>query len=139
MSDSVLTDWATWLESEDVGATRGVTVFTGRLPQIDGAAIALLLYSSGRPAFTMPGDGDDAYLPALERPALQLFVKHTNYDEGFALIRALYKATLRLCNVVVGDTRFVAMVPVQSPFYVGDNEEGLPMFSVNFEGEVCGA
>lgn len=136
----VLIDWATWLQTCGVG-TRGTVVFDGRLPDLPGLRVAVLNYASARPDFTMPNTDDAAgYLPSIQRPAVQVFVKGGNGPTGFAdasaKMRQAFEASVQLVNRTVGSTRFVNVNPVQSPTFVGDNESGEPMFSVNFECEV---
>lgn len=58
----------------------------------------------------------------LERPGLQVYVRHESYEQGYNIIRNVYN----ILNKQVGFN------PQQSPFYVGRNEKNYAEFSVNY-------
>lgn len=58
----------------------------------------------------------------LERPGLQVYIRHESYEQGYTIIRQIYD----ILNKQVGFS------PQQSPFYVGRNEKNYAEFSVNY-------
>lgn len=134
MNEKFLKDLAAWLESEALAFEHGITVFSGNLPNTDADAVALVLYGASRGVYVM--DTEDAK-PVAVRPLVQCITRFADFDEGMRIAFVAHNALIKMTGVVWEGVRIVNVDPLQSvPFYVGDTESGLPMFSCNYEIEV---
>lgn len=136
VTEYLLEDIAEWIESEAIGLAHGTTIFSGRLPDTDGPSVAVLLYSARPPVDVMDTEDNQ---PVADRPMVQLLVRHTDYKLGLKSAIAAHKALLTVRGLVFLHTRFLAVHPQQSPFYVGDDTSGDPLFSSNYELETTEA
>lgn len=133
-TEGLLRDMADWLESESIGLNHGAQVFSGVLPDVETPAVALIEYGAGPAVWFMdPEDGQ----PAAQRALVQCLCKNSNYDAARATAHAAHAAILRMSGQLWQSVRIVNINPIQSrPFYVGDDADGDPMFSCNYEVEV---
>lgn len=97
-----------------------VDVKLGDLP--DGNGVGL---------FNTQGQSPDFFFDetTIEKPGLQVLVRHKSYEKGFEIIRGIFDKL----NTLEG------FKPSQSPFFIGRNEKNYAEFSVNYivleEGE----
>lgn len=134
MNPYLLADMADWLETESIGVVHGVSLFSGRLPDTENNAIALLLYGANPASFVMDPEDNQ---PITERPTVQMLVRHEDFDAGLRTAIEAHRALLRLAGQTFQHTRFKDVAPIQSvPFYTGDDADGDPLFSCNYVIEV---
>ncbi len=130
MSVGLLVDLCMHIESgSTTGLIQQTNLFGGKLPATPVNACALLRTGSRAPEFVM-----GRVLPWREYYLLQAFVRHQNYTIGEAWIHDAYRLLSELVNVTVNNgPRIVECKPQQAPGYLGENEDGHNLFSVNFE------
>lgn len=137
MNEFLLQDIAEWLASESIDLTHGVSLFSGRLPDSDVNAVALLHYGSRGSVNVMDTEDNAA---VADKPLVQAFTRYremSDEPEGMRVALAVHASMLRLHGETVGHHRFIAVTPVSGvPFYVGDNESGAQLYSCNYEVEV---
>lgn len=127
----LLKDIAEWFESESIGLEHGAKMFSGRLPDTEQDAVAVLHYASGRPVTVLSDDG----VPVADKPLVQVLTRFADYEIGFETAIKAHNAMIALHGVTFLHTRFVSVMPLQSPFYIGDTEDDRPLFSCNYELE----
>lgn len=139
MNEYLLQDIAEWLETESIGLTHGVTVFSGRLPDNGDQvvnAVAILLSGSATPVYVMDRDENRS---VADRPRVQILTRYRETDDdpkGLRVAMAVHRAMEKLGGETIGHTRFIAVEPIQTPFYVGDDGTGDSLHSCNYSLEV---
>ena len=121
-------DLLAYLHQLGVGI-QGQTLFAGGFPLAIEAEGVALLESSGLAPLETHDDKGVAY----EQRGLQVLSRALDYNRAALLIRQAFDALVPLKNVVIGATDFLAVVPRQSPFHIGPDENERQMFSVNFD------
>jgi len=121
-----LDDIATYLEDTGHGS-RGTNMFIGFRPPKPDSAVTLYEYA-GIPPQT---------LVEAERPGLQITVRTTkgtnDYQTGKATTKAITDELHDTKNILINGTRYTHIVARQSPFPMGRDESGRPIFAVNFD------
>jgi Bacteriophage minor capsid protein len=119
---------AAYLQTQGQG-TLGVDLFGGFLPDTTtggGNARALLEYPGGGIVRVMGGI-------AWELATVQLLTRHRSLATAQAWARAAYLALEAMPAGTYSGIRISAVNAKQPPGYVGDDANGLPLVSVNFE------
>ncbi len=73
-------------------------------------------------------------LPSREQYNVQLLVRHTAYTLGEMWIFDAHRILEAVVHTIVNNgPQIIECRPTGSPGYVGDNEDGLCLFSCNYE------
>lgn len=130
MSVGVLTDLSRHVESYSTEAlVDGVNMFGGKLPIAPENCVAFLRFPGGPPAYVM-----GRALPSLEQYNVQVLVRHRSYTLGERWIFDVHRILTVLTHTFVNNgPRVLECRPSATPGYVGDNEDGLCLFSCNYE------
>ena len=100
------------------------------ITEID-VTIGSIVDGNGVGLFNTQGQPTDFYFDetTIEKPGLQVIVRHKSYEKGFEIINNIYKKLNKL----------EGFKPQQSPFFIGRNEKDYAEFSENYivleEGE----
>lgn len=123
----LLDDIASYLQTQGLG-TLAVDLFLGTSPPDPDATIVIREYGGGQPVFLATG-GEPAY----EYPRFQLTCRGVDYVSARDRAERCYRALSRIANQQVGTSWYLRVVPLQSPFPVGQDESDRELMVANFE------
>lgn len=130
MSVGLMTDLAMHVEAySQVGLTQGLNLFGGVLPDGSDNAVALLRFAGPPPEYVF---GRAA--PSREFYGVQCLVRHADYATGELWAFDAYAVLQSIVNTTINNgPRVVECKPSNAPAFVGYTDDGLCLFSANFE------
>lgn len=115
------------LAAQAVG-TFGTTIFIGRMPDEPTAAIAIMGYPGMQPQYV-----HNQATPGYERPRFQVMARAATWTAADTLIRAAFAALASVRNLTINATRYLAFLPLQSPFEIQRDVNDQYMHAFNIE------
>lgn len=125
----LLAELGAYLATEGVG-TVGTTIFYGGLPDSPDNCLALLEYGGRAPEHDL---GTTALRH--EYPRVQVLTRNTVYLTGIKKAQDVTHAFTAVRNTTLSDVGYKGIDPVQSPFSLGQDNNGRWVFACNYE--VC--
>jgi hypothetical protein len=131
----VLDDLAVYLQAQGLG-TRSQTIFEGRIPSdAPGSGVADQIIT----LFAVPGlppqHVHDIVGPAVDQPVVQVRVRGSAAQGGYAAMWTQAEQAYRLLdsvrNQVVNGTFYQAILALQSPFGLGEDQYQRPFLAFN--------
>lgn len=122
----LITDLSTYLQTNGIG-TEGTNLFIGRLPEVDGQNVVVMLDQTG-------GVEPQKDLPIIT-PTVQVTVRATTYSGGIAKINAIYTLLHRKDDslvLVLGGVDVMNCFALQEPTHLGEDDSGRHLFTCNF-------
>ena len=121
MSTSVTDDIATWLADKGIG-TKGTSIFRGYLPPTPVDCLGV--FASGGSAADLVGN--------IDNPSVQVLVRASSYTNAETVAYNVFNNLHGVTETTIGNTRYLLIEALQDPVFVGQNENGHYLFSVNF-------
>ena len=125
---SLLSDVATYLDSQLASLTLGTNLFLGRLPDGPDTCVALIESGGMAPSATM-ADGK----PLVSRPRIQVFVRAKAYSDAETLASSVWNALEGVLNENLTATRYYNITAVQSPFSLERDAQDRQVMTQNFQ------
>lgn len=120
---------AALLEARGVG-TRGVDLFDNGLTPAPDAQVAIQEYGGDAPEFLHDRDG-----VGYELRRFQLSVRAPSFDAAQLLAEAAHGVLTGVRNTTLSGTWYRRIVPLQSPFPLGQDQNGRHRFACNYRAE----
>jgi hypothetical protein len=121
MSNAPSVDVKSWLSTAGVG-TFGTDLFIGKEPSSPDNCVSV------KDTGGFPPERHANY-----RPTVQVLVRNNGYLDGYAKAAAVYTALHEKTNTSVSTTRYLHVLAMGEIIYVGQDEAGRCLFSLNFE------
>ncbi len=114
--------------------TIGTNLFLGDMPDTPDVCAAVFESTSAGPTMTFGGTG----IPQLESPNVMLWVRHTSYATGRALMETCWQklsqiANENLTNEDAASVLYQRVEPMASPVLMSRDDLRRVLFSANFE------
>lgn len=126
---SLLSDLGGYLDSQSASITLGTNFFYSTVPESPDNCVALIEESGVSPMFTQGSNG----LPVIERPQVQILVRHTSYETGRSLIEDLYRILTQVTNQSISGTTYLRVAAVSSPVMIERDDNRRCIFTCNFD------
>jgi len=118
-------DMANYLAAAGLGLVVGTNLFTGREPNSPANTATIYDTPGDAPMLTMDNVRYDY-------PAIQVRVRNTGYQAGWALIDSIRTALHGLAHVTQGGAVYELVKCDQEPFLLDYDESNRPRFVCNF-------
>lgn len=127
---TLLDDVGTYLQTNGVG-TIGTTLFLSYMPEAPDLCVAVYEFVGLQPMQTMSGAADVKN----ERPRLQIAARGApqDYVAARAKVQTCYGLLCNLVDSVLGTTRYISFVPIDSPAPIGRDDSQRPTIVCNFQ------
>lgn len=126
---SLLADLGGYLDSNSSSITLGTNFFYSTIPESPDNCVALIEDGGVTPLFTQGSNN----LPVIERPEVQIIVRHTSYETGRALANELYRILTQVANQTINGTRYLRVQAIATPALFNRDDNRRSLFSCNFE------
>jgi hypothetical protein len=123
----LLEDLSYAIEVAGVGV-RGQDLFAGRMPEEPDEVIALMSYPGEAPVFTHDRPGEINY----ERPRAQVMVRSRYRANAEAKAQAILVALSAIVEQEIQGTRYLRVIPLQSPFVAGRDNNDRTLIACNY-------
>ena len=126
---ALLDEVGTYIAANVSDLTLGTNLFLSMLP--DSPAICAALYSvtSDVPYFTMNGSTSE---PVLENPRIMLYVRHSSYATGEALVYTVWKQMTEVSDETLSSVEYLRLQALGSPEFLERDENFNTIWSANF-------
>lgn len=124
---SLLDEIGAYLEQNAIGK-RGIDLFLSKLPASPDAAIAVIETGGTGPDYVL-GQSQPTY----ENPSFQVIVRDKSYKSAREKAGRVWDLLARVANLPLGAGRYLQIVPVQSPFDLGPDENQREQVVANYE------
>jgi hypothetical protein len=131
---ALLEDLGGYLDTQSASITLGTNFFLGYLPETPSDCVALLGMDGASPLFTHGATNT----PAIERPNVQLLVRHSSYATGQSLSETLYRILTAIANQSISGTTYLRVSAMDFPAFVERDQNRRSLFSTNFEVQRLG-
>lgn len=121
---SVVSEIGSQLQSAGVG-TVGTNLFEGLLPESPAEAVAVLEHTGLTPIRT-------SGRVAVERPSVEILVRHTDYESGYTKAKAVRTALQNFTGTILG-VRYLEVTMAGSIYVLGTDELRRFLFALHFK------
>ena len=125
----VLEDLGGYLDTQLAALTAGTNLFYGLLPETPNVCVSLYENAGAPPNFTMGSNN----LPQLERPQLQVFVRHTSYSTGRDLADSVYRVLTQISNATINSNSYLRVEAISSFSVLQRDDSRRVLFVSNFD------
>ena len=128
----VLDDIASYIDANSTALTLGTNFFKGGIPATTAGTVLGLYESGGLPPVWAFGGSNPVY----ERVRVQIISRSTKYSTARSRAETVYALLDRIANstsISSSGPRYVMIAAVQSPFYIGPDDQNRPQISCNFD------
>jgi hypothetical protein len=127
---ALLDEVGTYVSANVSGLTLGTNLFLSMLP--DSPAICAALYSvtSDVPYFTMNGSTSE---PVLENPRVQLYLRHSSYATGEALMYTIWKQMTEVSDDTLSGVSYLRLQALGSPQFLERDDNFNVLWTTNFQ------
>ena len=125
----VLEDLGGYLDTQTGQLTAGTNLFYGLLPDTPAICVSLYENAGASPLSTM----GSVNLPVLERPQLQVFVRHTSYSTGRDLADTIYRILTQIANATINSNTYLRVEAISSFAVLERDESRRVIFVSNFD------
>lgn len=126
---TLLSDLGGYLDTQSSSITLGTNFFYSTIPESPDICVALIEDSGVSPVFTQGTNG----LPVIERPQVQILVRHTSYETGRALIESLYRILTQIANQSISGTTYLRVAAIATPTMIERDDNRRCLFTCNFD------
>jgi hypothetical protein len=113
--------------ANDTGYSVGNQLFKGNLPPVPDKAIAIL---------NRIGEQPNPYIPTKSNPMFQVLVRDTSYSNGVAMLAKVRQSLEAKTPQTIGSTYFYYIIAVAEGGWIGRDENGRDMWSINFKCQI---
>lgn len=125
---SVLEELGGYLDAQSTRFTAGTNLFYNWLPSEPGTAASIIETGGLAPAYTFAGD-----LPKFENQRVQVMCRSTSSTRARANMNDAWFQLQEVANETLSSRSWLRVAAVQSPFSVGQDEQGRWLFAANFD------
>lgn len=122
----IVEDIGAYLQAYGIG-TLGVDLFLHVTPDKPEDSVTIVEYSSDPPEYI-----HDKQKVEVELPRVQVSARSMRPEVGRLKAEQIYQLLMAIHNEVIGTTRYLWCMPVDSPAMVGRDENGRFLSTVNF-------
>lgn len=122
----IVEDIGSYLQTNGLG-TLSVDLFLHVAPDKPDESMSVVEYSSDPPDYI-----HDKQKVEVEYPRVQISCRSIHPEVGRLLAEKVYQLLMAIHNEVIGTTRYLWVMPVDSPAMVGRDENGRFITTVNF-------
>lgn len=118
-------DIAGFLQAAGVG-TQGTDLFKYRMPDAPDSALCIYEDAGHPPEMVQEGI-------VYDNPSLQVMARDKTYSVARSKIESIVKLIGSLRNTQIGPAKYLRVIPTQSPFPLGVDDQNRHRLVVNFE------
>lgn len=123
----LLDEIGAYLEQNAIGKV-GTNLFLSKLPPSPDAAVAVIETGGAGPDYVM-GQSQPVY----ENPTFQVIVRNKSYKIAREKAGRIWDLLGRVSNLPLGGRRYLQIIPLQSPFDLGPDENQREQVVANYE------
>lgn len=123
----LLNEIGAYLVANGIGVL-GTDLFKGPMPATPNKCVSILDYGGAAPDTVLGAAGDTQ-----ENPRFQLLSRDTTLVGARAKAQEAFVALGKVKNMTLSGTRYLAIRPIQSPFFLMQDANNRIVYAVNFE------
>jgi hypothetical protein len=127
---ALLDEVGTYIGTNVSGLTLGTNLFLGMMPDTPAICAAIYNTTSDAPYFTMNGSTTE---PSLENPRVMLYLRHSSYSTGEALMYTTWKKMTEVSDDTLSSVNYLRLQALGSPEFLERDENFNVIFSANFQ------
>ena len=127
---ALLDEVGTYIGTNVSGLTLGTNLFLGMMPDTPAICAAIYNTTSDAPYFTMNGSTTE---PSLENPRVMLYLRHSSYSTGEALMYTTWKKMTEVSDDTLSSVNYLRLQALGSPEFLERDEIFNVIFSANFQ------
>ena len=127
---ALLDEVGTYIGTNVSGLTLGTNLFLGMMPDTPAICEAIYNTTSDAPYFTMNGSTTE---PSLENPRVMLYLRHSSYSTGEALMYTTWKKMTEVSDDTLSSVNYLMLQALGSPEFLERDENFNVIFSANFQ------
>ncbi len=112
---ALLDEVGTYVSDNVSGLTLGTNLYLSMMPDTPDICAALYSLTTDSPYFTMNGSTTQ---PVLENPRIQLYVRHSSYATGEALIYTTWKQMTEVSDNTLSGVNYLRLQALGSPEFL---------------------
>ena len=124
----VLEELGAYLDAQSTRFTAGTNLFYNWLPSEPGTAASIIETGGLPPAYTFGGD-----LPKYENQRVQVMCRSTSSTRARGNMNDAWVQLQEIENETLSSRSWLRVSAVQSPFSLGQDDQGRWLFACNFE------
>ena len=109
---ALLDEVGTYIGTNVSGLTLGTNLFLGMMPDTPAICAAIYNTTSDAPYFTMNGSTTE---PSLENPRVMLYLRHSSYSTGEALMYTTWKKMTEVSDDTLSSVNYLRLQALGSP------------------------
>lgn len=114
--------------NDNTAFTLGTDLFLSLLPESPDNGVVLIENTGVAPIFTQGSTN----LPKLERPEIQVLVRHTSYSTGRANAETVYRLLTQVTNATINGNLYQRIEAIASPALMERDVNRRVIFTTNF-------
>lgn len=114
--------------NDNTAFTLGTDLFLSLLPESPDNGVVLIENTGVAPIFTQGSTN----LPKLERPEIQVLVRHTSYATGRANAETVYRLLTQVTNATINGNLYQRIEAIASPALMERDVNRRVIFTTNF-------
>ena len=127
---ALLDEVGTYIGTNVSGLTLGTNLFLGMMPDTPAICAAIYNTNSDAPYFTMNVSTTE---PSLENPRVMLYLRHSSYSTGEALMYTTWKKMTEVSDDTLSSVNYLRLQALGSPEFIERDENFNVIFSANFQ------
>ena len=127
---ALLDEVGTYVSDNVSGLTLGTNLYLSMMPDTPDICAALYSLTTDSPYFTMNGSTTQ---PVLENPRIQLYVRHSSYATGEALIYTTWKQMTEVSDNTLSGVNYLRLQALGSPEFLERDSNHNVIFHTTFQ------
>lgn len=127
---ALLDEVGTYVSANVSGLTLGTNLYLSMMPDTPDICAALYSLTTDSPYFTMNGSNSQ---PVLENPRIQLYVRHSSYATGEALVYTTWKQMTEVSNDTLSGVNYLRLQALGSPEFLERDDNHNVIFHATFQ------
>ena len=127
---ALLDEVGTYVSANVTGLTLGTNLYLSMMPDTPDICAALYSLTTDSPYFTMNGSNTQ---PVLENPRIQLYLRHSSYATGEALVYTTWKQMTEVSDDTLSGVNYLRLQALGSPEFLERDSNHNVIFTATFQ------
>ncbi len=127
---ALLDEVGTYVSANVSGLTLGTNLYLSMMPDTPDICAALYSLTTDSPYFTMNGSTSQ---PVLENPRIQLYVRHSSYATGEALVYTTWQQMTEVSDDTLSGVNYLRLQALGSPEFLERDSNHNVIFTATFQ------